>query len=117
MKIRDRASFAFAHASWAAALELDGKTIEQARLALGGVGTKPWRAAEAEQAVVGKPAAPDTFRGAAEAALRDAKPRKESSFKLELAKRTGMGAAIANAVYHATGKRVRDLPITLDELL
>jgi xanthine dehydrogenase YagS FAD-binding subunit len=88
VKVRDRASFAFALASCAVALELDGRNVKQARVALGGVGTKPWRSREAEQVLAGKTGTPDVFRAAADAALRDAKPRKENTFKVELAKRT-----------------------------
>ena len=88
LKIRDRASYEFALASAAVAVELDGKTIKSARVALGGVATKPWRSREAEAALVGKPATEDTFRAAAEAALRDAKPRTYNAFKVELARRT-----------------------------
>ncbi len=57
------------------------------RIALGGVGTKPWRSPEAEAALVGQPANDANFRKAAEAALRDAKPQSENGFKIELAKR------------------------------
>ena len=61
--------------------------MSRARIALGGVGTKPWRSPEAEAALVGQPANPANFRKAAEAALRDAKPQSENAFKIELAKR------------------------------
>jgi xanthine dehydrogenase YagS FAD-binding subunit len=64
----------------------EGK-IQQARIALGGVGTKPWRSLEAEAALKGKTANDATFRQAAEAAMRDAKPQTENKFKIELAKR------------------------------
>ena len=64
----------------------DGK-ITRARIALGGVGTKPWRSPEGEAALVGKPADTANFRKAAEAAMRDAKPQSENAFKIELAKR------------------------------
>lgn len=87
-KVRDRASYAFALASAAVALDLDGTRIRNARVALGGVGTKPWRSTEAERALVGQPATPATFRAAAEEALRGAKPYRENGFKIELAKRT-----------------------------
>jgi xanthine dehydrogenase YagS FAD-binding subunit len=88
LKVRDRAAFAFALASAAVALELDGDTIRAARVALGGVATRPWRSAEAEQALVGQAATPATFAAAAAAALAGAKPRKDNAFKVELAKRT-----------------------------
>jgi xanthine dehydrogenase YagS FAD-binding subunit len=87
-KVRDRASYAFALASAAVALDLDGTRVRGARVALGGVGTKPWRSREAEQALVGQPATPAAFRAAAEEALRGAKAYGENGFKIELAKRT-----------------------------
>jgi xanthine dehydrogenase YagS FAD-binding subunit len=87
-KVRDRASYAFALASAAVALDLDGARIRGARVALGGVGTKPWRARDAERALVGQPATPAAFRAAAETALRGARAYRENGFKIELAKRT-----------------------------
>ena len=88
LKVRDRASYAFALASAAVAVELDGRTIRSVRVALGGVATKPWRSTAAEAALVGEPATDATFAAAAEAALRDAVPRQHNGFKIELAKRT-----------------------------
>ena len=88
LKVRDRASYAFALASAAVALDIANGTIREARVALGGVGTKPWRSTAAEHALVGKRAAPATFRAAAEAALRGAAPHRHNAFKVELAKRT-----------------------------
>ena len=88
LKVRDRASFEFAIVSAAVGLDLAGGTIRGARVALGGVSTKPWRSHEAEAALTGKPANEATFRAAAEAALADAKPRTMNRFKIELAKRT-----------------------------
>lgn len=88
LKVRDRASYAFALTSAAVALELDGKTIKDARVALGGVGTKPWRSLEAEKALIGQPADEVRFKAAAEAALKGAKPREHNAFKVELARRT-----------------------------
>lgn len=88
LKVRDRSEFAFALASAAVAVALDGKTIGDARVALGGVATRPWRAREAERLLVGKAAAPALFRQAAEAALAAAKTRPDNAFKVELAKRT-----------------------------
>ena len=87
-KVRDRASYAFALASAAVALDLDGNRIRNARVALGGVGTKPWRARFAEAALTGQPATPSTFRAAAEAEMKSAVPQRENAFKIELAKRT-----------------------------
>jgi xanthine dehydrogenase YagS FAD-binding subunit len=88
LKVRDRASYEFALASAAVALDLSGGTIRDARIALGGVGTKPWRSREAEQALTGAKVGEAAFRSAAEAALRGAKPQKHNGFKIELAKRT-----------------------------
>src|SRR3989449_6990627 len=87
LKLRDRASYEFALASAAVMLNIDGQNVTRARIALGGVGTKPWRSPEAEAALVGQAANGANFRKAAEAALRDAKPPSENGFKVELAKR------------------------------
>jgi xanthine dehydrogenase YagS FAD-binding subunit len=87
-KVRDRASYAFALVSVAAALELDGDTVKDVRLALGGVAHKPWRAFKAEEALRGGPATEEAFRSAAEAELADAKPLHDNGFKIELARRT-----------------------------
>jgi xanthine dehydrogenase YagS FAD-binding subunit len=88
LKVRDRASYEFALASAAVILDLDGETIRAARLALGGVATKPWRANEAEQFLAGRTATDATFRDAAELALASAVGREHNRFKIELAKRT-----------------------------
>lgn len=88
LKVRDRASYAFALASVAAALDIQNGVIKAARIALGGVGTKPWRAYEAEKALVGKPASMATYQVAADAAVQGAKPQKYNGFKVELTKRT-----------------------------
>jgi xanthine dehydrogenase YagS FAD-binding subunit len=88
LKVRDRASFAFALASAAVALDLEQGTVRDARVALGGVGTKPWRSREAEGVLRGQRAGIETYRAAAEAALAKAVPRKHNAFKIELAKRT-----------------------------
>ena len=87
LKLRDRASYEFALASAAVVITVAGGKVTRARIALGGVGTKPWRSPEAEAALVGQPANQANFRKAAEAALRDAKPQSENGFKIELAKR------------------------------
>jgi xanthine dehydrogenase YagS FAD-binding subunit len=92
LKLRDRASYEFALASAAVALTIASGNITRARVALGGVGTKPWRSPEAEAALTGKPATDTIFRQAAEAALRSAKPQSENKFKIELAKRCLMHA-------------------------
>ena len=86
-KVRDRASYAFALVSVAAVLELEGDTVKEVRLALGGVAHKPWRARKAEDALRGGPATAQAFREAAEAELADAAPLRHNGFKIELAKR------------------------------
>ncbi|GAB3857605.1 xanthine dehydrogenase family protein subunit M [Hymenobacter terrigena] len=84
-KVRERASYAFALISVAAALDLDGSnTIKAARLAMGGVAHKPWRLTAAEQALVGKPATEETFRQAAAVAMQGAKAFKHNAYKLRL---------------------------------
>lgn len=88
LKVRDRASFAFALASAAVALDIEQGTVREARIALGGVGTKPWRSREAEDALRGRGAGSDAYHAAADAALANAVPRKHNAFKIELARRT-----------------------------
>jgi xanthine dehydrogenase YagS FAD-binding subunit len=97
LKVRDRASYAFALVAVAAALELDGGTIRQSRVVLGGVAHKPWRSREAEAALAGRPASEESFRQAAEAALKNAKPLAHNAFKVELGKR-----AIVRALMRAS---------------
>ena len=88
LKVRDRASYAFALVSVAALLDVDSsKRIKAARVALGGVAHKPWRASKAEELLVGKSADEMTFRAAAEAELAAARSYKHNAFKIELAKR------------------------------
>jgi xanthine dehydrogenase YagS FAD-binding subunit len=87
LKLRDRASYEFALASAAIVITVASGKVTWARVAMGGVGTKPWRSPEAEAALVGQPLNQARFRTAAEAALRDAKPQRENGFKIELAKR------------------------------
>ncbi|MFK4497579.1 CO/xanthine dehydrogenase FAD-binding subunit [Bradyrhizobium japonicum] len=87
LKIRDRLSYAFALVSVAAALELDGNAISEARLALGGVAHKPWRSLEAEAALCGRAATPDHFSRAADLLLHGATARAHNRFKIELAHR------------------------------
>ena len=87
-KVRDRASYAFALISVAAAIELDGGIVKDVRLALGGVAHKPWRASKLEAALKGQPATERSFLAAAEAELADARPLTHNGFKIELAKRT-----------------------------
>jgi xanthine dehydrogenase YagS FAD-binding subunit len=88
LKVRDRASYAFALVSVAAALDVDGNNkIKAARIALGGVAHKPWRASKAERELLGRNPNETSFRAAAEAELAMAKGYKHNSFKIELAKR------------------------------
>ncbi|MBV8614271.1 MAG: xanthine dehydrogenase family protein subunit M, partial [Acetobacteraceae bacterium] len=88
LKVRDRASYEFALASAAVGLEQEGARILNARVALGGVATRPWRCESAERALVGRGAGPAAFGEAAEAALAGATPGRENGFKIELARRT-----------------------------
>ena len=88
LKVRDRASYEFALASAAVVLDLDGDAIRAARLGLGGIATKPWRAIEAERILTGRKPTDGTFRDAAEIALAGAVAREHNHFKIELAKRT-----------------------------
>lgn len=92
VKLRDRMSYEFALASAAVVLALDGDRIIEARVALGGVATKPWRSREAENELTGKRAEEAAFRRAAEAAMAGAKPRKYNAFKVELGQRAIMRA-------------------------
>jgi xanthine dehydrogenase YagS FAD-binding subunit len=87
-KVRDRASYAFALVSVAAAIDLDGGKVHDVRLALGGVAHKPWRAWKAEAQLRGGPATVPAFRAAAEVELADAAPLRDNGFKVELARRT-----------------------------
>ena len=88
LKVRDRTSYAFALVSVAAALEMEGETIKEARLAPGGVAHKPWRDPQAETLLNGRSASRENFQRVAEVLLRDAKGYGHNSFKIELAKRT-----------------------------
>lgn len=88
LKVRDRASYAFALVSAAVALQIEGGKIVAARIALGGVAHKPWRAFEAEKALTGQAADESAFRRAAEAALAAAHGYEHNTFKIELARRT-----------------------------
>jgi xanthine dehydrogenase YagS FAD-binding subunit len=85
-KVRDRASYAFALVSVAAALDLDGDVVRDVRIALGGVAHAPWRAGIAEAALRGRPASAENFRRAAEAELAQAVPLRENGFKIPLAR-------------------------------
>jgi xanthine dehydrogenase YagS FAD-binding subunit len=98
LKVRDRASYAFALVSVAAALQMDGNTVTTARIALGGVAHKPWRASQTEQMLTGQPLSRTTLQQAAALAVRDAKSYGDNDFKIELAQR-----AIVRAVATAGG--------------
>jgi xanthine dehydrogenase YagS FAD-binding subunit len=87
LKLRDRTSYEFALASAAVVIKQTGGRIDFIRIAMGGVGTKPWRSLEAEKSLQGKSATPCSFRAAAEAALHGARPQSQNGFKVELAKR------------------------------
>src|SRR6185312_4133018 len=87
-KVRDRASFAFALVSVAAALDVRGGTVRDARVALGGVAHKPWRAAQAESALRGAPATVESFRRAAEAELAAARPLDGNAYKIPMVRNT-----------------------------
>lgn len=88
LKVRDRASYEFALASAAVAMELAGDKIQNVRVAMGGIATVPWRSHEAEAALTGRPATRETFVAAAEAALANAKPYEYNEFKVQLSKQT-----------------------------
>jgi len=94
LKVRDRASYAYALVSAAVGLDVQGGTIRAARVALGGVGTVPWRVPAVEKALVGKAPTEENFRTAAALAVRDAAPREHNKFKVELAQRTIMRALL-----------------------
>src|SRR5258706_2151864 len=98
LKLRDRASYEFALASAAVVVEVAGGRFRYVRLAMGGIGTKPWRMTAAEQALTGAPVDEATIRQAATLALRDARPQSQNGFKVELATR-----CLAHALRLATG--------------
>ena len=98
-KVRDRASYAFALISVAAILEVQDGVVKEARIALGGVAHKPWRANIAEQMLAGQPLSDAALKSAAAAAMRDAQPQSENRFKVELAQN-----AIVRAVNQAAGR-------------
>ncbi len=108
LKVRERPSYAFAVVSAAASLRLQGDTVAEARLALGGVALKPWRCREAEAALAGKPASVESFRAAADAALADARPSGDNAFKIELARRIVVRALTLAAA--GTPERMPALP-------
>ena len=108
LKVRERTSYAFAVVSAAAALRLERGTIKDARLALGGVAAKPWRAHAAEKTLIGAKPGTATFAEAAKAALADARPSGDNAFKIELAQRIISRALILAAA--GTPERISALP-------
>jgi xanthine dehydrogenase YagS FAD-binding subunit len=108
LKVRERTSYAFAVGSAAAALRIEGAKIVEARIALGGVAMKPWRAGAAEQMLAGERADESAFRRAAEAALIEAKPSGDNAFKIELARRIVTRALTLAAA--GTPERIAALP-------
>jgi xanthine dehydrogenase YagS FAD-binding subunit len=108
LKVRERTSYAFAVVSTAAMLRIEGGAIQDARLALGGVAAKPWRARLAERVLAGSTPGAAIFRRAAEAALADAKPSGDNLFKIELAQRIIARALTLAAA--GTPQRVPALP-------
>ena len=98
LKIRDRQSYAFALVSVAAGLRMEGGVITQARMALGGVASKPWRVPEAESLLVGQPPAGSLFEMAADRVLQGAQGHGRNDFKIPLARR-----AIVRALTEAAG--------------
>jgi xanthine dehydrogenase YagS FAD-binding subunit len=108
LKVRERTSFAFAVVSAAAALRIEEGTIRHARVALGGVAAKPWRARPAEEILAGSSPGDPVFRRAAEAALADAKPSGDNRFKIDLARRILRRALTLAAA--GTPERVPALP-------
>jgi len=98
LKIRDRESYEFALCSAAVALDMDGLKIRDARIAVGGVGTKPWRLPEVAQALIGKQVGQETFEQAAEVATKGARPLSQNGFKVTLLKRT-----LTRALMHVGG--------------
>jgi len=108
LKVRERTSYAFAVVSAAACLNMSRNTIMEARVALGGVAAKPWRAREAEKLLAGATPDAERFRHAAEAALAEAKPSGDNEFKIELARRIIVRALAAAAA--GTPERIPALP-------
>jgi xanthine dehydrogenase YagS FAD-binding subunit len=108
LKVRERMSYAFAVVSAAAAVRIEADVIADARLALGGVAMKPWRAREAEQTLIGAKGSASLFRRAAEVALAAAKPSGENAYKIELARRVVVRALALAAA--GTPERMPALP-------
>jgi len=102
LKIRDRESYAFALASAAVAVVMDGDAVRDARVAVGGVATRPWRARDAERALVGRPLTMASARAAGDAVFAGARPGRDNGFKIELGART-----VADALMIAKGRATR----------
>src|ERR1700716_3503011 len=98
-KIRDRESYAFALASAAVALRMDGDSVRDVRIAIGGLGTRPWRSRAAEQALRGRALTPETARAAGHAAPQGAKATRDNAFRIELRAR-----AVAAALLTVSGR-------------
>src|ERR1700722_651020 len=111
LKVRERTSYAFAVVSASAHLRIEGYTIRVARLALGGVAAKPWRARAAEQTLANSRPDPKAFRDAAKTALADAKPSGDNAFKIELAQRIIVRALTLAAA--GTPARIAALPASV----
>jgi xanthine dehydrogenase YagS FAD-binding subunit len=111
VKLRERTSYAFAVVSSAVALDIEAGNIRQARIALGGIAPKPWRARAAEEMLIGSPGDEPAFRHAAEVALVDARPSGDNGFKIELAKRLVTRALALAAT--GTPERLPPLPASL----
>ena len=113
LKIRERSSYAFALVSVAAALSLAGNQIKQARIALGGVAHKPWRASLAEKWLTGKEATEANFRAAAEAELKNARPLEHNKFKVAMASKAitrALQGAMQGGVYGLEGEAENGMP-------
>ena len=101
VKVRDRASYAFALASAAVVLVMEGDKVGHVRIALGGVASVPWRASDAEAHLIGKPLDAATAKAAAEVAFAEAKPRKDNAYKVPLGKETLVRALLEAAKMEA----------------
>jgi xanthine dehydrogenase YagS FAD-binding subunit len=97
VKVRDRASYEFALASAAVALDMEGGAVREARIGLGGVATRPWRASEAEESLRGQPLDEESAATAAEIAFAHAIPREHNAYKIPLGKRTLVRALLETA--------------------
>lgn len=109
LKLRDRLSYAFALVSVAAGLQMQGDTIADARIALGGVAHKPWRRPQAEEVLIGRAADETSFAAAADVLLEGAQGRKHNAFKIELARRAiirALGQAAAGTPQSQSDKRI-----------